>query len=74
MFTRWHKRQRQSWRRKIDVHWGVALIEAMRVGGKPRQRHVAYLGSIRSPMKIATASSKPKIGSISISTDRVLSG
>jgi hypothetical protein len=27
------------------VHWGVALIEATRIGGTPRQRHVAYLGS-----------------------------
>ena len=44
MFIRWHKRQR-SRSGKTDVHWGVALTEATRIDGKPRQRHVAYLGS-----------------------------
>jgi hypothetical protein len=39
MFIRWHKRQG-----KTDVHWGAVLVEAVRVDGKPRQRHVAYLG------------------------------
>jgi len=45
MFIRWHKRQRQPRSGKTDVHWGVALTEATRINGKPRQRHVAYLGS-----------------------------
>jgi hypothetical protein len=29
-----------------DVHWSAIIIESVRVGGKPRQRHVAYLGGI----------------------------
>jgi hypothetical protein len=29
-----------------DVHWSATIIESIRVGGKPRQRHVAYLGGI----------------------------
>ena len=44
MFIRWHKRQR-SRSGKNDAHWGVALTEATRINGKPRQRHIAYLGS-----------------------------
>jgi hypothetical protein len=48
MFIRWHRRPRiNRWSGKItDVHWGVALTASVRVGGKPRQRHVAYLGGI----------------------------
>jgi hypothetical protein len=49
MFIQWQKRERWGWRRwhnnPVDVHWGAVLIEAVRVDGKPRQRHVAYLGS-----------------------------
>jgi len=46
MFIRWHKRQRQPQSgKKTDVHWGAALTETTRIDGKPRQRHVAYLGS-----------------------------
>lgn len=29
-----------------DVHWAVILVESVRVDGKPRQRHVAYVGGI----------------------------
>jgi hypothetical protein len=47
MFIRWQKRERWGWGRNkpVDVHWGAVLIQAVRVDGKPRQRHVAYLGS-----------------------------
>jgi len=29
-----------------DVHWAAIVVENVRVGGKPTQRHLAYLGSI----------------------------
>ena len=29
-----------------DVHWRAILVESCRVDGKPRQRHIAYLGGI----------------------------
>ena len=29
-----------------DTHWAASLVESRRVDGKPRQRHVAYLGGI----------------------------
>jgi hypothetical protein len=38
MFIRWHKRRRQPRSGKTDVHWGVALTEATRIDGKPRQQ------------------------------------
>jgi hypothetical protein len=31
---------------ELDVAWSVILVESVRVDGKPRQRHVAYLGGI----------------------------
>jgi hypothetical protein len=46
MFIRWQKRKAymSRWSRKgNDVHWNVALVESLRVKGKPRQRHVANL-------------------------------
>jgi hypothetical protein len=29
-----------------DVHWSAIIIESVRVDGKPKQRHVAYLAGI----------------------------
>lgn len=29
-----------------DFHWRAIAVESVRVDGKPRQRHVAYLGGI----------------------------
>lgn len=29
-----------------DVHHAVVLVEAIRIGGVPKQRHIAYLGSL----------------------------
>lgn len=56
MFVRWQKRARQwpkygsHWNdddtRRKDAHWAAILVESVRIDGKPRQRHVAYLGSI----------------------------
>lgn len=49
MFIRWQTRKRNHanygnyWR--SDVTWFAILVEAIRVDGKPRQKHVAYLGS-----------------------------
>jgi hypothetical protein len=42
MFVRWIKREG----RKGQVRWSAVLVEAVRKDGKPRQRHVAYLGSV----------------------------
>jgi hypothetical protein len=30
----------------LDVRWAAVLVESVRVNGKPRQRHIAYLASI----------------------------
>jgi hypothetical protein len=50
MYLRWQTRKRQSraFGRKTgpDVHWAAIIVESKRVGGKPTQRHVAYLGGI----------------------------
>jgi hypothetical protein len=29
-----------------DKHWAAIIVESVRVGGRPTQRHVAYLGGI----------------------------
>jgi hypothetical protein len=49
MFIRWQSRKRQrrqcgSPRAPVDdTHWRAILVECVRVDGKPRQRHVAYI-------------------------------
>ena len=43
MFIRWQTRKRK-WRE--DTHHRAILVESARVGGKPVQRHIAYLGGI----------------------------
>jgi hypothetical protein len=53
MFICWQSRKRgiyfSYWGRKedphSDVHWNAALIESVRVNGKPRQKHIANLCS-----------------------------
>jgi hypothetical protein len=58
MFVRWQSRRRRrsqfgSWE-EDDVRWSAILVEAVRIGGKPRQRHVLYLiGFTESAAKIA---------------------
>ena len=42
MFARWQKRTGL----KGGVHWNAVLVEAIRVDGKPRQRHVGCLCGI----------------------------
>ena len=49
MFVRWTSRARRTsefgpnrWGEE-DVHHRAILVEAVRIDGKPRQRHVAYL-------------------------------
>jgi hypothetical protein len=45
MFLRWRSYgHTKQWDR--DVLWSAVLVEAVRVDGKPRQRHIAYLGGI----------------------------
>ncbi len=60
MFVRWQKRVRRQpafggmWklvegkliRPPADTHWAAILVESRRIGGRPRQHHVAYLGGI----------------------------
>ncbi len=54
MFVRWQKRVRRSpafgmWKSippAPDTHWAEILVESRRIGGRPRQRHVTYLGGI----------------------------
>jgi hypothetical protein len=50
MFVRWQSRQRNRAvfgpYGKGDVRWRVVLVESARVNGKPRQRHICYLGSV----------------------------
>jgi hypothetical protein len=46
MFIRWQYRQRKRakfGRHKSDTHWRAILVESVRIDGKPRQRHIAYL-------------------------------
>jgi hypothetical protein len=50
MFVRWQSRSRRysafgPWGTD-DTHWGAILVEAIRVGGKSTQRHIAYLGGV----------------------------
>src|SRR5258705_3096193 len=57
MFIRWQSRQRQksefSPDEIPDIGWTVILAESYSVDGNPRQRHIAYLGSItESSIKI----------------------
>jgi hypothetical protein len=42
MFARWQKRTGV----KGAVHWNAVLVEAIRVDGRPRQRHVGCLAGI----------------------------
>jgi hypothetical protein len=58
VFVRWQwygDRRRKSgrhwWRvQAADAH--AVLVESYRVDGKPRQRHVAYLGSVHSDLDV----------------------
>jgi hypothetical protein len=46
MFIRWQSRQRrraQFGRSFNDTHWRAVLVESVRIDGKPRHRHIAYL-------------------------------
>jgi hypothetical protein len=50
MFIRWQRRVRTrqtliGWGDAGDIRWTAILAESVRVDGKPRQRHVAFLGS-----------------------------
>ena len=50
MFIKWHRRPLKRvkiWLSETeDTHWAAILVESHRVDGKPRQRHIAYLGGI----------------------------
>jgi len=43
MFVRWTSRAKRTGWEGPDVHHRAILVEAVRIDGKPRQRHVAYL-------------------------------
>jgi hypothetical protein len=47
MYVRWQSRERNRpqygpWQGP-DIHWSAIIVENMRIDGKPRQLHVAYL-------------------------------
>jgi hypothetical protein len=51
MFVRWQSRKKTRLVRlgrgeTGDTRWTATVVEAVRIDGKPRQRHVACLGSI----------------------------
>jgi hypothetical protein len=59
MFIRWQSRERNRPARHSydghDVHHKAVLVEAVRVNGKPRQKHIACLcGFTESALKIPT--------------------
>ena len=46
MYIRWQSRERSTpafGRGQSDVHWRAILVENVRVYGKPRQQHIAYV-------------------------------
>jgi hypothetical protein len=47
MFVRWQARKHTERSSYLggsdDVHWRADLVESVRINGKPRQRHIAYL-------------------------------
>jgi hypothetical protein len=51
MYLRWQSRRRERYHgfarygNPGDITWAAVLVESVRVDGKPRQRHIAYLGS-----------------------------
>jgi hypothetical protein len=53
MYVRWQprklKRPQYGWPRQ-DVAWRAIIVESVRVDGKPRQRHVAYLTTFTESM------------------------
>src|SRR4051794_32476987 len=47
MYVRWQQyRSRASWARQRRALLKAILVESVRVDGKPRQKHIAFLGSI----------------------------
>jgi hypothetical protein len=52
MFLRWQMRPSKAtkygkrWLADRGTIWSAVLVESVRVNGRPRQRHVAYLGTI----------------------------
>ena len=62
MFVRWQRRAPAWWRQEPHTrkhppaphtrksppaHWAAILVESVRVEGKPKQRHIAYLAEIK---------------------------
>jgi len=45
MYLRWQRRGRR-WRSDPGTTWSAVVVESVRVDGRPRQRRVAYLGTI----------------------------
>ena len=53
MYVRWQSRERRRQafpnpkrRKGPDIHWAAILLESKRIKGKPKQRHIAYIGGI----------------------------
>jgi len=54
VFVRWQTRKSsapKSWRR-TGVHLAAILADNVRVDGKPKQRHIAYLAGVRAEQDI----------------------
>jgi hypothetical protein len=53
MFVRWKKRKSvdkhpgHQWRKAGELTYSAELVESMRINGKPRQRVIVFLGSIK---------------------------
>jgi hypothetical protein len=46
-FVRWQKRESQSRYAKRSPRCKAILVEAVRINGQPRQRHIAFLASYK---------------------------
>jgi hypothetical protein len=48
MYIRWQKRTskaKKKWLHPDAARWSAVVVESVRIDGKPKQKHVAYLGS-----------------------------
>ena len=49
-------RRRTDGTEGLDIRWSAVVVESARIDGKPRQRHIAWLGSItESRMEVSTS-------------------
>lgn len=51
MFVRW--KMRQSRGEDVRTLHSAVLVQSVRINGKPRQKIIAFLGSLREPIHVA---------------------